>query len=104
MAAGTSGVSVHLLGRCARSRLRVPRRCLTGMSTFTTGKAAVVMTAAQDHRQSPPPTNGYRGHDDLGRSQSGRPSSPRSRVGGLWVVAVVFALVLLLLLIFVLQN
>jgi uncharacterized integral membrane protein len=29
---------------------------------------------------------------------------PRSRVGGIWVVAVVFAVVLLLLLIFVLQN
>jgi uncharacterized integral membrane protein len=34
---------------------------------------------------------------------AGRPV-PRSRIGGLWVAAVVFAFVLLLLLIFVLQN
>jgi uncharacterized integral membrane protein len=33
-----------------------------------------------------------------------RPAAARSRIGGLWVAAVAFALVLLLLMIFVLQN
>jgi uncharacterized integral membrane protein len=35
---------------------------------------------------------------------AGRSAVPRSRMGGLWVAAVVFAFVLLLLLLFVLQN
>jgi uncharacterized integral membrane protein len=39
-----------------------------------------------------------------GRIDSNPPAVPRSRMGGLWVAAVVFALVLLLLLIFVLEN
>ncbi len=39
-----------------------------------------------------------------GITQDGRTVPPHSRVGGVWVAAVVFALVLLLLLIFLLQN
>jgi uncharacterized integral membrane protein len=56
------------------------------------------MTAAQNHRDTSTPTR-------LGDAQvpPARPV-PRSRAGGLWVAAVVFALVLLLLLIFVLEN
>lgn len=61
-----------------------------------------MMTAAQNHRQSPPSTPGSTGHDTV--VEPGRPAMPRSRAGGLWVAAVVFAVVLLLLLIFVLQN
>ncbi len=46
------------------------------------------------------------GHDsvDAARPTPDRPAVRRSRVGGVWVAAVVFAVVLLLLLIFVLQN
>ncbi|MEH0981457.1 LapA family protein [Micromonospora sp. CPCC 205556] len=46
------------------------------------------------------------GHDgtDVSRPMPPQPAVKRSRVGGLWVAAVVFAVVLLLLLIFVLQN
>jgi uncharacterized integral membrane protein len=62
------------------------------------------MTAARNHRESPTPNNGHGSHDDGARSTPARPAVPRSRTGGLWVAAVVFALVLLLLLIFVLQN
>jgi uncharacterized integral membrane protein len=54
------------------------------------------MTAAQNSRDRPAPNNG--------RPLPDRPPMPRSRVGGLWAAAVVFAGVLLLLLIFVLQN
>ncbi|GAA0943351.1 LapA family protein [Virgisporangium aurantiacum] len=60
------------------------------------------MTAAQKHPRSSPPTNGHTRHDHL--VEPDRPTVPRSRAGGLWVAAVVFAFVLLLLLIFVLQN
>jgi len=38
------------------------------------------------------------------RTAQGRRGLPRSRAGGLWVTVVTFALVLLLLMIFVLQN
>lgn len=62
------------------------------------------MTAAQNHREFSTPNNGHASHDDGARSTPARPVVPRSRTGGLWVAAVVFALVLLLLLIFVLQN
>lgn len=61
-----------------------------------------MMTAAQNHPQSSAPTNGNSGHDHL--VEPDRPAMPRSRAGGLWVAAVAFAVVLLLLLIFVLQN
>ncbi len=44
------------------------------------------------------------GGTDASRPMPTRPAVKRSRVGGLWVAAVVFAVVLLLLLIFVLQN
>jgi uncharacterized integral membrane protein len=62
------------------------------------GEAAFVMSAAQNHRDTSTPT----GHGDA-QAPPARPV-PRSRVGGLWVAAVVFSLVLLLLLIFVLEN
>lgn len=62
------------------------------------------MTAAQNHRESTTPNNGHASHDDSAQPAPVRPAVPRSRTGGLWVAAVVFALVLLLLLIFVLQN
>ena len=62
------------------------------------------MTAAQNHRESPTPNNGHARHDDSARPTPARPAVPRSRTGGLWVAAVAFAVVLLLLLIFVLQN
>jgi uncharacterized integral membrane protein len=45
-----------------------------------------------------------RGGSDAPRAMPRRPSVKRSRIGGVWVTAVVFAFVLLLLLIFVLQN
>jgi uncharacterized integral membrane protein len=62
------------------------------------------MTAAQNHRDVSTP-NGARGrHDGQPPPAPTRPAVPRSRAGGLWVAGVVFALVLLLLLIFVLQN
>jgi len=62
------------------------------------------MTAAQNHREPPTQTNGHTRPDDSARPTPRRPAVPRSRAGGLWVAAVVFACVLLLLLIFVLQN
>jgi uncharacterized integral membrane protein len=62
------------------------------------------MTAAQNHRESPTPNTGHASHDDSARPRPARPVLPHSRTGGLWVAAVVFAVVLLLLLIFVLQN
>ncbi len=61
------------------------------------------MTAAQNHRPISTP-NGAKAGRDVQSSVPARPAVPRSRAGGLWVAAVVFALVLLLLLIFVLQN
>jgi uncharacterized integral membrane protein len=61
------------------------------------------MTATQNHRDTRTPTGARTGHRDNARTTLARPS-PRSRVGGLWVAVVVFALVLLLLLIFVLEN
>ncbi|SCL27363.1 LapA family protein [Micromonospora inyonensis] len=62
------------------------------------------MTAPQDHRRPSPVVNGHGGPDTVSRHLSGRPEMKRSRLGGLWVAAVLFALVLLLLLVFVLQN
>ncbi len=64
-------------------------------------------TTPNDERHAPT-TNGH----VLARDANGADASrlpgwrrvPRSRMGGLWVAAVVFAVVLLLLLIFVLQN
>lgn len=61
-----------------------------------------MMTAAKNHPRSSTPTNGYSRSRPL--IEVNRATTPRSRVGGLWVAAVVFAVVLLLLLIFVLQN
>jgi uncharacterized integral membrane protein len=62
------------------------------------------MTAAQNHRDRPAANNGHVSNDGSARPTPARPAVPRSRAGGLWVAAVVFAFVLLLLLIFVLQN
>lgn len=42
--------------------------------------------------------------DTGGHIRRGRTSAPRSRVGGVWVSSVLFAAVLLLLLIFILEN
>jgi uncharacterized integral membrane protein len=93
-----------------RTFSRHARQCLRrlvdglGHTRVSIGKAAVVMTAAHDHRETSTPNNGPASHDDSARPTPVRPAVPRSRAGGLWVAAVVFALVLLLLLIFVLQN
>jgi uncharacterized integral membrane protein len=62
------------------------------------------MTAAQNHRAISTPNGAKTGDDTQSAPAAARPAVPRSRAGGLWVAAVVFALVLLLLLIFVLQN
>lgn len=62
------------------------------------------MTAAQNHRDLHRRNDGQTSHSDVSRSMPARPTVPRSRAGGLWVAAVAFALILLLLLIFVLEN
>ena len=62
------------------------------------------MTAASNHRDTPRPDNARTGHAATSEPTSPRPVVPRSRAGGVWVAAVAFALVLLLLLIFLLQN
>ncbi len=49
-------------------------------------------------------SQGARGGTDASRAVPPRRPVKRSRIGGVWVAAVVFAFVLLLLLIFVLQN
>jgi uncharacterized integral membrane protein len=74
------------------------RRLIDGLghTEALAGKAAVAMTVAQNHRDRPATDNG--------RPAPARLAVPRSRSGGLWIAAVVFAVVLLLLLIFVLQN
>ena len=62
------------------------------------------MTAPQHPQGIPQPTN--EPDSRTGRTASPRRSTtlPHSRVGEVWVAAVLFALVLLLLLIFLLQN
>jgi uncharacterized integral membrane protein len=62
------------------------------------------MTAAQNHRDIPAPNGARTSHDATSRPTAARSAVPRSRAGGLWVAGVVFALVLLVLLIFVLEN
>ncbi len=61
------------------------------------------MTAPRNSHVRFSPPDG-RGGTDAPRATPRRPSVKRSRIGGVWVAAVVFAIVLLLLLIFVLQN
>ncbi|SIN31972.1 Uncharacterized integral membrane protein [Micromonospora cremea] len=61
------------------------------------------MTAPRDRHVQPSTVNGHDG-PAASRPKPLRPAMKRSRVGDLWIVAVVFAIVLLLLLIFVLQN
>jgi uncharacterized integral membrane protein len=61
------------------------------------------MTAAQNHRDISSPNGARTGHAADSQPAPG-PPVPRSRAGGLWVAAVVFAVVLLVLLIFVLEN
>ncbi|MDT0530815.1 lipopolysaccharide assembly protein LapA domain-containing protein [Micromonospora sp. DSM 115977] len=62
------------------------------------------MTAPQNHSHPTPPVNGNPRPDSASRLVSELPRVQRSRMGGLWVASVLFACVLLLLLIFVLQN
>ncbi|WP_406081766.1 lipopolysaccharide assembly LapA domain-containing protein [Micromonospora sp. NBC_00858] len=62
------------------------------------------MTAPRNHSHPAPPVDGHDGTDAASWPTPDRPVAARSRMGGLWVAAVVFAFVLLLLLIFVLQN
>ncbi|WP_426514800.1 LapA family protein [Dactylosporangium sp. McL0621] len=62
------------------------------------------MTAPQHPQDIPQPTNGYDSRADLTASTPRRTRTPHSRVGEVWVAAVLFALILLLLLIFLLQN
>lgn len=62
------------------------------------------MTAPQNHPDPAPPVNNHDSTDTASWRTPERPPATRSRMGGLWVAAVVFAFVLLLLLIFVLQN
>jgi uncharacterized integral membrane protein len=62
------------------------------------------MTAPQHPQGVPQPMNGHDGGADLAAPPSRQATTPRSRVGEVWVAAVLFALVLLLLLIFLLQN
>jgi uncharacterized integral membrane protein len=62
------------------------------------------MTAAQNHRDTSTPNGARTSHNATSRPIAARSPVPRSRAGGLWVAAVAFALVLLLLLIFVLEN
>jgi uncharacterized integral membrane protein len=61
------------------------------------------MAALQDHPDLTA-ANGRAGHNRDSSSTPARPAVPRSRIGGLWVASVLFAVVLLLLLIFVLEN
>jgi uncharacterized integral membrane protein len=62
------------------------------------------MTAPQHPQGMPQPINEYYSRADLTTSPQRRTTLPHSRVGEVWVAAVLFALVLLLLLIFLLQN
>jgi uncharacterized integral membrane protein len=61
------------------------------------------MTAPRDRHVRLSTINGHDGPAAF-RPTPLRPRLKRSRIGDLWIVAVVFAIVLLLLLIFVLQN
>ena len=61
------------------------------------------MTAPSDSHIQPSTINGHEGPTDS-RPAPLRPAVKRSRIGDLWIVAVMFAVMLLLLLIFVLQN
>ena len=62
-----------------------------------------VMSAAP-HQPNSSPDTWHAGTGQDSRSESGGPAVPRSRMGGLWVAFILFAVVLLLLLIFVLEN
>lgn len=62
------------------------------------------MTAAPNHREHLTPHDNHTSHAESTPSAQVGTAVPRSRTGGLWVAAVAFAAVLLLLLIFVLQN
>ncbi|MEH1026682.1 LapA family protein [Micromonospora profundi] len=61
------------------------------------------MTAPRDRHIETSTINGHEGPDES-RPAPLRLAVKRSRIGDLWIVAVVFAIMLLLLLIFVLQN
>jgi uncharacterized integral membrane protein len=62
------------------------------------------MTAPQHPQGIPQPIDGYDSGADLTPPPQRRTTVPHSRVGQVWVAAVLFALVLLLLLVFLLQN
>src|SRR5689334_13799337 len=63
------------------------------------------MTAPQHSRDLPEPTDGHASDPDLLTRPSARQTvARRSRMGELWVVTVAFAAILLLLLVFILQN
>jgi uncharacterized integral membrane protein len=62
------------------------------------------MTAPQHPQDIPQPINGHDSRADLTTAPQHRKALPHSRIGEVWVAAVLFALVLLLLLIFLLQN
>ncbi len=62
------------------------------------------MTQPTDQRQASRPNNTVSPVPAVERPANLSPRLPRSRAGGLWTVLVAFALVLLLLLIFILQN
>jgi uncharacterized integral membrane protein len=61
------------------------------------------MTAAQNHPDLTPDT-GQADQSNASSPTPGRPAVSRSRIVGLWVASMLFAFVLLLLLIFVLEN
>jgi uncharacterized integral membrane protein len=65
----------------------------------------VAVTEPNNHTETPPPPQ-LDTPPPAGASPASRPPHrlPRSRAGGLWVALVTFALILLLLLIFILQN
>jgi uncharacterized integral membrane protein len=62
------------------------------------------MTAPQQPQDIPQPINDHDSRADVTASPQRRRTLPHSRVGEVWVAAILFALVLLLLLIFLLQN
>jgi uncharacterized integral membrane protein len=62
------------------------------------------MTAPHDHRDPPAPPQASNGNGPVAPTVRPPSKVPRSRLGELWGAAVMFAVVLLLLLIFVLEN
>lgn len=61
------------------------------------------MTAMRDH-SGPPGSDATAARSDEWQRKGVRRSTPRSRMGGVWIILISAAFVLLLLLIFILQN